>query len=247
MTEEMNGKLRLTAMTLRGIGSYLHGARLDIRPLTVLCGKNGSGKSTWLQVLDMLRTWCFEGEFPFRGLWRLSGVGPWRGEGPWKDDRDLRSHDFTNAYVKDCVAQDPVIAGEPSDDEKFGPPGTIGLHFVVGESFTLPPMRDVRLWTPSVAARTIAQSMLWKGQCLKGTKFRLRLALPTTRANARVWGELIQLSIDGVHNVEYRCPPGTPLESDKTIYTLACSSSFIPDGDEDESATVPILRLLTTD
>ncbi len=37
-----------------GIGSYFAGSRLEIRPLTVLCGKNGSGKSTWLKVLNVL-------------------------------------------------------------------------------------------------------------------------------------------------------------------------------------------------
>src|SRR5690242_8875616 len=43
------------AITVRGIGSYLHGARLEIRPLTVLCGTNGSGKPTWFKVLNMLK------------------------------------------------------------------------------------------------------------------------------------------------------------------------------------------------
>jgi len=86
MTEDLNGRLRLTAMTLRGIGSYLHGARLDFKPLTVLCGKNGSGKSTWLQVLDMLRTWSFDDDFPFRDIWTT--------------DRRPDTHDFTNAAVK---------------------------------------------------------------------------------------------------------------------------------------------------
>jgi len=41
----------LDAMTLRGIGSYLHGARMDINPLTILCRANGSGKSTWFKSL----------------------------------------------------------------------------------------------------------------------------------------------------------------------------------------------------
>jgi len=41
----------LDAMTLRGIGSYLHGARMDINPLTILCRANGSWKSTWFKSL----------------------------------------------------------------------------------------------------------------------------------------------------------------------------------------------------
>ena len=39
-------ELALRSMTLRGIGSYFYGQRLDLRPLTVICGENGSGKST---------------------------------------------------------------------------------------------------------------------------------------------------------------------------------------------------------
>ena len=51
--------VRLTALTLRGVGSYLHGARLEVKPLTVLCGPNGSGKSTWFKVLNLLRASFF--------------------------------------------------------------------------------------------------------------------------------------------------------------------------------------------
>jgi predicted ATPase len=47
--------LRLDSMTLRGIGSYYDGAELKFRPLTVLCGTNGSGKSTWFNRLAMLQ------------------------------------------------------------------------------------------------------------------------------------------------------------------------------------------------
>ena len=35
----LSAPLRLTAMTLRGLGPYLHGARLEIKPLTILCGE----------------------------------------------------------------------------------------------------------------------------------------------------------------------------------------------------------------
>ena len=47
----LSAPLRLTAMTLRGLGKYLHGQRLEIKPLTILCGENGSGKSTWIGAL----------------------------------------------------------------------------------------------------------------------------------------------------------------------------------------------------
>ena len=47
----LSAPLRLTAMTLRGHGPYLHGARLEIKPLTILCGENGSGNSTWIEAI----------------------------------------------------------------------------------------------------------------------------------------------------------------------------------------------------
>ena len=56
--------LRLTAMTLRGLGPYLHGARLEIKPLTILCGENGSGKSTWLEALRFLKSAAEDDQFP---------------------------------------------------------------------------------------------------------------------------------------------------------------------------------------
>ena len=52
----LSAPLRLTAMTLRGLGPYLHGARLEIKPLTILCGENGSGKSTWIEMLRLLKS-----------------------------------------------------------------------------------------------------------------------------------------------------------------------------------------------
>ena len=47
--------LRLHAITLHGIGSYRTAARLEIRPLTILCGTKGSGKSTWIKILTLLK------------------------------------------------------------------------------------------------------------------------------------------------------------------------------------------------
>jgi len=47
--------LRLKEITLHGIGSYYKHARLQIKPLTILCGANGAGKSTWMKVLSALK------------------------------------------------------------------------------------------------------------------------------------------------------------------------------------------------
>ena len=61
----MEHPLILEAMTLRGLGSYLHGAHLEIRPLTILCGTNGSGKSTWFRILKILQDSINSGRLPF--------------------------------------------------------------------------------------------------------------------------------------------------------------------------------------
>lgn len=47
--------LRLKEITLHGIGSYYKPAWLEIKPLTILCGTNGAGKSTWMKVLSALK------------------------------------------------------------------------------------------------------------------------------------------------------------------------------------------------
>jgi signal recognition particle GTPase len=50
--------LRLKEITLHGIGSYYKPARLEIKPLTILCGTNGSGKRTCLGKIPGLTTRC---------------------------------------------------------------------------------------------------------------------------------------------------------------------------------------------
>ncbi len=64
----LSAPLRLTAMTLRGLGPYLHGARLEIKPLTILCGQNGSGKSTWIEMLRRMKWTVDHPSFPFAFL-----------------------------------------------------------------------------------------------------------------------------------------------------------------------------------
>ena len=57
--------IRLKALEIGGIGSYLKTARLEFRPLTILCGTNGGGKSTWLRVIDLLRDSVKSNSIPF--------------------------------------------------------------------------------------------------------------------------------------------------------------------------------------
>src|SRR5580700_6012961 len=58
--------LQLKEITLRGLGPYLHGAKLEIKPLTILCGKNGSGKSTWIEALRFLKMAAVDDLFPLK-------------------------------------------------------------------------------------------------------------------------------------------------------------------------------------
>jgi ABC-type lipoprotein export system ATPase subunit len=55
----------LKAITLYGVGPYHDPYRLDIKPLTILCGANGTGKSTWIEMIRRLRNSLDVGYFPF--------------------------------------------------------------------------------------------------------------------------------------------------------------------------------------
>ena len=157
--------LRLEAMTLRGLGSYLHGGRLEIRPLTVLCGTNGSGKSTWFRMIELLRRSLEEDKLPFAFIDDLAC-----GEGDF--------HDYTNAFVKFEPDRHALLAS-PERDREFGRLGTIGLHMVADLDFDLD---DVSEPSPLAGLSeitfdhdSIAQSFLWGGRCRRGTRFRLRM------------------------------------------------------------------------
>jgi AAA15 family ATPase/GTPase len=80
----------LNAITLRGVGSYLYGQRLDLRPLTIICGENGSGKSTWFKALNLLKNSIHQPAFPF----------------VFTQDADCFWHGYTNSYLssfpEDC-------------------------------------------------------------------------------------------------------------------------------------------------
>ena len=157
--------LRLEAMTLRGLGSYLHGGRLEIRPLTVLCGTNGSGKSTWFRMIELLRQSLEDGRLPFAFSDDLGC-----GEGDF--------HDYTNAFVKWEPDRHALLAS-PERDREFGRLGTIGLHIVADLDFDLddaaepPPLPD--LSGIAFDQDSIAQSFLWAGRCRRGTRIRLRM------------------------------------------------------------------------
>ncbi|CAN5626874.1 hypothetical protein BH11PLA2_BH11PLA2_49940 [soil metagenome] len=206
--------LVLDSVTLRGIGSYLNGARLDIRPLTVLCGENGSGKSTWFNTLNLLKRSLAIPLFRFELASTQSFAG---------------LHDYTNAYLK--TFPEYCIDEEPNRD--FGPFGTIGLNIVATESITFPNELDA-LHNPALDSHSAIKTFLWKGFCPKGTNFRIRICHPTTMA---VFSDepqpqlcdLVELQINGLIAIRFR-----KLLHEKQ-YSVYSPSSFFTDEIADET------------
>ncbi len=211
--------LRLEAMTLRGLGSYLHGGRLEIRPLTVLCGTNGSGKSTWFRMIDLLRQSKNTLPFEFQ-------EDVWHGEG-W--------HGYTNAFVE--FEDDPCARlASAEQDREFGGLGTVGLHVVADLDFDLDGAaqspRPEGLSEITFDHESVAQSFLWAGRCRRGTRFRLRMSnansmsVPTSRLPR--CAELV-IGDDFVIRFEGTAVPGR--------FDAACTRAFWP-GYESDDLTV---------
>ena len=195
--------LALTAMTLRGVGSYLYGERLDLKPLTIICGENGSGKSTWFKAWNLLKNSRRRPDFPFA----------------FAPDAASFWHDYTNSYLKmfpDDCEQDPAA------DSAFGPYGTIGLHFAAVEDLILGPAAGAADLIPDEA---VPRTFLLGGRCPKGTRFRLRLAHPVVNDPSDDYEprpyDLVELQIDDAHAFTFR-----KLHSDKR-YSFACSEGFL--------------------
>src|SRR3954453_4600674 len=104
--------LQLDAITLRGVGSYVQGSRLDIRPLTILSGINGSGKSTWFKSLAMLRRSLGQLLFAF-------------------DVNDASAFDVEFMNYSLYCREDLTEYEDANEEDRFGPPASIGLEFTV--------------------------------------------------------------------------------------------------------------------
>ena len=216
----------LTAMTLRGIGSYLRGRRLDIKPLTVLCGKNGSGKSTWLKTLNLLKESLEAKRLPY-GFSRTDSA----------DD----GVEFTNAFYffEPPEAHKALRSAEEATD--FGPPGTIGLELITNLRCTLPlgPPANCPPLFELPKCTNEAHEFLWKGLCSEGTRFRLRVAHPgyeVDSADTRELVDLIELQLNDKHVLRLAGPrepsqeftPGQIGPRRSFPYTLSCSPEFLP-------------------
>ena len=210
----------LTAITLRGVGSYLRGARLEIRPLTILCGKNGSGKSTWLKALNLLSRSLEANRLPFgftnaaadlpdllsaaAALVRAAEADPNADAAAIASNAiahlkatQEQKMEVLSAFYYLANPADHVRVADPDDTRRYGPPGTIGLEFTA--------VRDVKLDNENENADDAddlsgpAQRFLWSGQCAAGTSFRVRLAHPTYSSDNAPTPELfhcVELCLD---------------------------------------------------
>lgn len=170
--------LSLREITLRGVGPYLDGARLPIRPVTILAGKNGSGKSTWLTALRMLAESKRSLPFDFA-----------------RKSDDFGFYYHTNAFVGRFAAD--RSPRDKAQDAEFGPPGAIGLTWRVERGMELgEPARRPRGVSPSELSEFV-----YEGRLRKGQELTVRLAHPYKWTNnptdADNFDRTIQFFIDG--------------------------------------------------
>ena len=224
----------LDAITLRGVGSYLHGARLDIKPLTVLCGANGSGKSTWLKALNLLSDSLAAKRLPF---------------GFVTQDWDHTNIQVTNAF---CHLEDPAQLATLEDDAAtaaYGTMGTIGLEFHATK-YTVLPIYNFEA-VPDVMNGHAAWKFFRTGEIQSNDRFRLRLAHPTHRddaADTPTLRHIVELQYNDHHTIRMegeRDPFQAYVEQftrprRSKPYTLSCSRSFLTGNDADAGEYIPL-------
>ena len=230
----------LTAMTLRGIGSYLHGSRLDLKPLTILCGKNGSGKSTWLKALNLLKNSLAARRLPY---------------GFCQSDTTNDDIEFTNAFYFLAGPEDHEQFSSEKETGEFGPPGTIGMEVILARDFQLPvvPTPLAPGMRPPECVNE-CHEFLWKGSFREGTRVRLRVAHPAHVEDAVHTPELldlIELSFDDEHVLRLKGPrePAQHFSDGQRgprrafPYTLSCSPAYLPRAQQSFADLVDVAEL----
>jgi energy-coupling factor transporter ATP-binding protein EcfA2 len=221
MSDNNSQKVVLRSMTLRGVGSYLHGARLEIQPLTILCGKNGSGKSTWLKMLDLLIDSKESLPFELKSEW--TGSGPPYGP-------------YTNALIR--MAENEGERKKVSSYEEeaiYGPLGTIGLHFEATQDIGLDSIPS----SSPVDEGSALQTFFWHGRCAKGAKFSVCIAHPRACWQDDKGEELYdygELRFNEIYKIRFKkrvdvndtLPAGAPHKYVRDEpYNLSCSQAFL--------------------
>lgn len=208
----MGQPLRLEALTLRGIGPYYDTARLELLPITILCGKNGSGKSTWFKALDLVRRSTSFPRFPF----------------DWDVPAALSVSDIDTVNARLYLRGDPE---RPAGGENTPPPGTIGLEFLA--------VADCACRVPyeRQGEGHATQAVLWAGLIPRGTRISICLTHPQIASGdepTQLHDE-VRLTINGQHHLWFHRPLGQNGE-----YRFECSGSFARGGSADDLSLSPV-------
>lgn len=138
---------QLKAITLRGIGPYYCGSRLEIAPITILCGQNGTGKSTWMNSIRALKHISSNNNFPFEisqnNLPRvfdcpsiLNSILMTAAENNYEYEEEAR----------EIVRLTEQASKARQDDDIYGPLGSIGLECLVLQNAYLKDNRWIRIF-----------------------------------------------------------------------------------------------------
>lgn len=214
--------IRLDSITLRGVGSYFQGATLNIKPLTVLCGKNGSGKSTWLNAMRILERSHRKGLLPFQFC---------------VDDGNIHNLELKNSRMANLNSLDFIE--DPAALDAFGPLGTIGITCIATQDSCLFPGEDL------TETRHPAATLLRAGRFVAGTSFRLRIAHVVSDFDEDYRQDFIELLVDGIHIIRMTRAPAARRQIDKadrTPYVLECSRGLFDDLSASNDEIVTLLR-----
>ena len=263
----LKSPLVLKAMTLRGRGPYLHGARLDIRPLTILCGENGSGKSIWIELMrDMWWALCcsYTSGFPWWGLVRTPDF---KHEINSIDRNGLHSAIVAAAVdteagllrgdMSTIESRDQLFENHAEDEATFGLPGTIGFEVLATDDFDL---IDTPRETFSIRdnATSRVEQFLLTGRMRSGDTVQIRWC-PLREDDACTGSasvvtvepagltELLELTFNGSHLVRIQHRHGTgigedsnDLPEDDLYFAIECSPSFWGETGKDASTPVAL-------
>jgi hypothetical protein len=205
----------LDAITLEGIGSYISRTRLELRPLTVLCGKNGAGKSTWLKAIRILKESLEANRLPY---------------GFHQADWSQNNIQIMNAFYHLAATGDDQSIDFDSPNSSM--PGSIEIEFHRNRT-------DKRFGYHELQSQGDGPIRLLDEERLAGTRYKVTIAHPThhlDHENTPYLNHVIRLTINDKHIIELvgerdphqRFEDGFTRPRRSKPYTLRCSSSWFP-------------------